>query len=68
MRAYFVWQENSIDMKTMEWTELVASVETTLTGLAVQNAVSETVKHEKKEKNKKEESKKAEEPVGLLGL
>ncbi len=52
MRTYFVDQGKAAGSKT---TEAVASVETTLTGLAVQNAVSETVKHEKKLKAKKEE-------------
>jgi hypothetical protein len=64
MRNYFVEQWKAAGVKTEGKTsEPVASVETTLTGLAVQNAVSETVKHEKKTKAKKQE-----EEVGLLGL
>lgn len=53
MRLYFV-EQGKIDEKTVS-TNAIASVETTLTGLAVQNAVSETVKSEKK-KPKKEKA------------
>ncbi len=61
MRTYFVDQGKAGGLTTPE---PIASVETTLTGLAVQNAVSETVKSEKKTKAKKE----SKEEFGILGL
>lgn len=69
MRSYFEeqWKIDSVTQSATEEPKAsipVASVETTLTGLAVQSAVTETVQLEKKSKTLKKE----EESVGLLGL
>lgn len=64
MRAYFVAQ-GATESGHLASIEESNSVETTLTELAVQNAVTETVKHTKKPKAKIETE---EEMVGLVGI
>lgn len=64
MRTYFVEQWEITTNKQDTSNSSVSSIETTLTGLAVQNAVSETVKDERKTKAKKTEN----EAVWLLWL
>ncbi len=66
MRAYFVAQGSAGSIApTMAKVEESNSVETTLTELAVQNAVTEAVKPAKKTKAKVETE---EEMIGIVGI